>query len=402
MSVNEKAPARGTRPRSPVDPAELQRRGLYDPAAPNASDRLALLEYLAGLGFSIDAMAEAHRQNRLVHLSANAVVGNERANMSFKEVCRKAGIPEELALRVWTASGLPPLDRKQARFGDEDVALFVSFLEGAAVFGEKATIEFTRVLGSAMARLADAAVSTFQVELAAPLGGAGELALAMANYRAAESLTVLPTVMDVLFLRQLEVAIERSEQAREEGAYGAYPLAVGFVDLVGFTPLSRQRSTQELSELIAEFEGRASDLTATHGGRLVKLIGDEAMFVTVELEGACDVALTLVETFGEDSTEITPRGGVAYGDLLSRGGDYYGITVNVAARVAELAVPGEILAPADVVPLAKAEGASGFSFEPAGRRLLKGFDQPMELVAVRRAEPGHPARPVGRGSVDAG
>jgi adenylate cyclase len=371
-------------PAAELDLGELERSGLYDPGSADAADRLALLEYLAGLGFSPSAMSEANQQDRLAALSFDAVMRASPPSKTLRQVCEEAGLSLETALRVWTASGLPPTDVDEVRLGEQDVGLFAAFVEGGAVLGEEAAIDFTRVLGSAMARLADAAVSLFMVNLAAPLQGAGELALAIANYRAAESLRALPVVMDVLFLRHLDESIRRSELTREKGAYDVLPLAVGFVDLVGFTPLSRQRSTRELSELIGEFEARASDVTAAHDGRLVKLIGDEAMFVTVDFEGACDVALALVEAFGTERSEITPRGGVAYGDLLTRGGDYYGLTVNVSSRIAELAVPGEVLAPANVLELVNSGPESGLRFDPAGRRLLKGFEQPVELVAVRR------------------
>jgi adenylate cyclase len=95
---------------------------------------------------------------------------------------------------------------------------------------------------------------------------------------------------------------------------------------------------------------------------------------------ACEVAFTLVERFvGEPA--VTPRGGLAWGDVLHRGGDYYGPTVNLAARVAQIAVPGELLVTTDV-------GAQSLGdiirFEPAGKRMLKGFEQPVALLAVSR------------------
>jgi class 3 adenylate cyclase len=96
----------------------------------------------------------------------------------------------------------------------------------------------------------------------------------------------------------------------------------------------------------------------------------------------CDIALTLVEQFSGDSSPVTPRGALAAGEMLVRGGDYYGPVVNLAARAADLAVPYEILASEDVV----AGAGAGFRFEPAGRRLLKGFAAPVALASITRAE----------------
>jgi class 3 adenylate cyclase len=66
--------------------------------------------------------------------------------------------------------------------------------------------------------------------------------------------------------------------------------------------------------------------------------------------------------------------------VLSRSGDYFGPTVNLAARLAEQAVPGEVLATPDV-----AHTADGVHVEPAGRRLLKGFADPVTLVSITAA-----------------
>jgi len=116
-------------------------------------------------------------------------------------------------------------------------------------------------------------------------------------------------------------------------------------------------------------------------GRLVKVIGDEVMFVVRDPAAACDIALTLVERFKGDPA-VTPRGGVAVGELLVRSGDYYGPIVNLASRVAQLAVPNEMLVTAEV---AAAASGSRLRFEPAGKRMLKGLDEPVTLLAVERA-----------------
>jgi adenylate cyclase len=80
---------------------------------------------------------------------------------------------------------------------------------------------------------------------------------------------------------------------------------------------------------------------------------------------------------------VTPRGGLAVGEILSRGGDYYGPVVNLASRIADMAVPNEILVTADLRERADTPGEP-LTFDPAGRRLPKGFDEPIELFALRR------------------
>ena len=72
---------------------------------------------------------------------------------------------------------------------------------------------------------------------------------------------------------------------------------------------------------------------------------------------------------------------MCFGDVITRHGDYYGPVVNLASRLADLAVPGEVLVDADT-----ARSATGsFEFREAGRRLLKGFDDPIEVYSVGAA-----------------
>jgi adenylate cyclase len=183
--------------------------------------------------------------------------------------------------------------------------------------------------------------------------------------------------MGAIFSHHLSDAIARQRAAQADFVdRSLFRLAVGFVDLVGFTPLSQRADPAALLALIGEFEARAFDVAVAHNGRIVKHIGDEVMFVALDANAGCSIAHELTSVYAEG---IEPRGGVAFGDVLTRHGDYYGSVVNLAARLAELAIPREVLVDAPTV----AEGKGGpFEFEPAGHRLLKGFDQPVEVFSV--------------------
>lgn len=257
------------------------------------------------------------------------------------------------------------------------------FSEAANLFGEAAVLDFMRVIGSSLARIAEAAVSLFLVSVEGPIveAGGNEVALAQANQQVMRALEIIPPVMHSLLRSHLELAIRRMRSARDARSVDLVRMTVGFVDIVGFTVVSRALTPRQLAEVIREFEGVAHDLVAARDGRLVKLIGDEVMFVTRDAAAACDVALTLVERYAA-SGGVTPRGGLAAGPLLSRGGDYYGPIVNLASRIADQAVPREVLVTGDVV--AQVTGQT-IGFEPAGKRMLKGFDEPVALHAVRRA-----------------
>jgi adenylate cyclase len=365
-----------------VDLDALRAAGLYDPDAPNADDRLALLEWIADHGISVDEMIDAKKHGSLTGLVGDGVV-RPGTRVALREAARRCGLTPDELQRVWQATGFAPVAPDTPSFTDADIETFEIFRGAAEMFGWPQALHFTRVLGSSLARIAEAAVSLFQVNVEARLAeeAAGELALAKANLEATEVLGALSTLLDTLFRQHMEAAIERSRISRVVGEpFGTARFAVGFVDLVGFTPLSLRMESPELASLVEDFEARAADLVVERGGRVVKLIGDEVMFIALDPVAACEIALGLVDEF-RASERVTPRGGIAHGMVITRSGDYYGPVVNLAARIADLAVPLEILASGEIA----ATGATGFCFEPAGRRMLKGFADPVALFAVSRA-----------------
>jgi class 3 adenylate cyclase len=364
-----------------MDTAKFEAAGLYDRGAPDAAGRLALLEWLVAQGFAVEQMVRAQREGLLTALAADLAFRAE-PGITLTEVAARVGVTPKRVEEIRSAAGLPPIARDEPVFGDDDVRTFAAFVMAASQFSEIATRRFTRVLGSSLARIAEAAVSLFLVNIEGPIheAGAGELALAQANLRAVESLHLVPTVLGGLFRPHLETAVRRFCQARQWPSVNTARLTVGFVDLVGYTTLSRRLTARELATVVDRFEDTAHDVATARDGRVVKLVGDEVMFVTLHARAACDIALTLVEHFCCDES-LTPRGGLATGDILVHGGDYYGPVVNLAARLADVAVPKEVLVTAEVAAEA---GAPGLRFEPAGKRLLKGFEEPIALLAVER------------------
>ncbi|HMG25184.1 MAG TPA: adenylate cyclase regulatory domain-containing protein [Acidimicrobiia bacterium] len=366
-----------------MDTGEYEARGLYDPAAPNAADRLALLEWLAEQGATVDQMFDAKKREHLTGLAGDLAL-RPGPRMTASQFAENLGLTVEDVQRLALTIGRPVEDVAEPVFTVDDVEGFRSFALGAAVFGEEAVLRFTRVMGASLARIADAAVALFMSDVETPLRGAdaGELALAKANLDAVSALSALPSGMEVMLRVHMERAIEQNRRGRIEASSPVtVVIAIGFVDLVGFTPLSQQMPVNELGTVVDDFEGTAHDTVASHGGQVVKLIGDEVMFVTVDATSAAEIALELVERFGEEG-RVTPRGGLAFGEVLTRGGDYYGPVVNLASRIAELAVPNEILVTDEV--RARAERALALlQFDGAGRRMLKGFDDPVELFALR-------------------
>jgi adenylate cyclase len=201
------------------------------------------------------------------------------------------------------------------------------------------------------------------------------LGLARANYEGVALLREAASAMDVIFRRHME----RLQRPFTEGDQRTQVCAVGFADLVGSTALAQHLSFGDLATALTEFDELASDIVVDGGARVVKLIGDSVMFVTGDPHAACEIALTLADRLSDHPRLPPARVAVAYGDVLTRDGDYYGPVVNLASRAEKLATPGTVL-----VSDAVRSTVDAYDFQWFGECELKGFDDPVALYALRR------------------
>jgi adenylate cyclase len=135
----------------------------------------------------------------------------------------------------------------------------------------------------------------------------------------------------------------------------------------------------ELGVSLVDFDELASDLVVDRGGRLVKLIGDEVMFVAADPGTACEIALDLTDRLDAHPRLPSARGALACGEVLTRDGVYFGPVVNLAARAVKLADPGTVLVSSEV-----RRAATDYEFAPIGAQQLRGFDEPVDLFRVER------------------
>jgi len=165
------------------------------------------------------------------------------------------------------------------------------------------------------------------------------------------------------------------------------PPAIVFVDLSGFTRLTRERGDESAVAAATSLQ-RLADATATrYGGRLVKLLGDGAMLRLTGATVGVDAALDLVETMS-DKGALSSHAGVHIGPVIERDLDVYGQTVNLASRVADTAGPGDVLVSEAVV---EAAGDGTFGFERMQDAELKGLPGPIALFRVTRTRPASEA-----------
>jgi adenylate cyclase len=362
--------------------AEWTAAGLYDADAPDADQRHALLEYLTGLGLSVHDIKEAMAGHGLSQLAADRVLwGDSGPTLRTSEAARQAGLSEQAFSRIVRAAGMPDAGDAPV-FRDADVELFRAFAAGAAIFGEEAILQFTRVVGAAAARVAEAAVSLFAANVAPRLRTEAVEPLETVR-QAADAVTAFGTVpqaMEVLLRDHFTAAIRRFG-VLDFAEGGTTEVAIAFVDLADSTDLARVVSPAELTDALSVFEYAAQDAAVARDSRVVKMIGDEAMFAGADAATLLDVIGEVLTTVEQHPVLGAGRAGIASGYAVARDGDYFGPVVNLAARLVGVAKAGEVLVNGAA---AEAVRAHGYRVDDAGDYRLKGFEEPVAAYRVTR------------------
>jgi adenylate cyclase len=247
--------------------------------------------------------------------------------------------------------GFPEVPEDTPAFNEVDLDMTTRLgeLVAAGLLDDADLLRLTRLLGASFQRIAEA-----QLDLVADVLGAvpGDDPEMMRN----ERLTALvdtddPTLMRLLlrsvvfvWQRHMLAALGRRLDTDADEADTA-DVAVGFADLSGFTKLSKALEPDELTELVDNFEASAFDVVAASDGRVVKLIGDEVMFVAPTIAEAARIGLALAERLAEIEGMPKIHCGVAFGPTVTVGGDVFGTTVNLASRLTTVARTGTVVIP---------------------------------------------------------
>lgn len=154
---------------------------------------------------------------------------------------------------------------------------------------------------------------------------------------------------------------------------------VAFVDLAGFTALTEAHGDEAAVDLLDVFTATAADATFGTGAKVVKSIGDAVMLVADQAEAALAAVGRLFEAVYETDAFPEPRAGLHHGPVVSKDGDFFGATVNLAARVAARAGSGQALVTTGVARVAEAGGLDVIALGPA---VMRNVLDPVELFAV--------------------
>ena len=350
----------------------------HDPVA-------AIEELLLTRGVPQEDIEQAKQAGTLPLLALTTAAIAEERRYTLDELAAEADMTPERAERFWRAMGFPAVRRDERWFTDADKEALgiVRALIDLGLTDEDVAVQMTRVIGSSMARLAEA-----QVEASA----SRRLEPAVAELAATAAVSYLTTqawLLEYVWRRHFEAAGRRQIMSPVVGGKTTRSMTVGFADLVGFTSLSQQMTEGELGRLVHRFEEVAHDTVTALGGRVPKMIGDEAMFVVDDPQAGVEIGLRLSEQYADDELLSDVRVGVAYGAVLPHEGDYYGPTVNLASRIVGIAYPGTVVASPEVRDALAA--CDGYAWRPLRVRNLKDIGR-VQLWHVTRPEEVSEAR----------
>ena len=327
------------------------------------------------------------------------------ASITRSEVSQGAGVPAARARAFWHAMGLQLVDDDEAMFteADREALARVSRMIDEGEVTEELALGMTRALARTADRLAvwqtqlvaESLTSPFSEELEGKDSRsvpAPDVAGEAANLLARISDDLEP-LLAYVWRRHLTAALHRMIADADPAVHQdpSAPLrAVGFADLVSFTSFVRRMSERQLARLVQRFELLASDVVTEHGGRVIKTVGDEVLFVHTDVAAASAIALDLVDAMAEDEIVPPVRVGLAHGRVVSRLGDVFGMTVNKASRITAVTPSGTVYVDE---AMAKALGeVSGFTATERRRRMLRGIGV-VTLHELGRAPAGRRAGP---------
>ena len=263
-----------------------------------------------------------------------------RRTLTRAEVAEKAGVPIDVAEELWSQLGFPRAADDDVAFTKKDVAALkmTAELVSLGILEPESQSALVRTWGRSYARLAE-----WQAEL---LGG-----LALQDDHPEQRIGELVEIVtprvaqlqDYVWRRHLVSAAQRLLHTVESEPEGQR-MAVAFTDIVGYTSRSKHLTEAELVELVETFEDETTRAVTAVGGRVIKTIGDEVLYVADSPRVLVEVALALTAR-GDDPDDDFPRvrAGIAYGEVTTRLGDVFGATVNIAARLTSHARPGTVL-----------------------------------------------------------
>lgn len=292
---------------------------------------------------------------------ADALIG--KPTLTRDEVIGQVDLPLDLVLRLWSAMGFPEVPAGVVAFTERDVQALrdASLVASSGIVETDSLVALARSMGQSMSRLAEMHVTNL-AHVADREDDAATRALAEAG------VPVVARLLEYIWRRHLAASATSALERTDDST-----LAVGFVDLVGYTGLSRRLEPGELEHLVEAFDDIVASTASRHATRVVKTLGDGVLLSAADPSDLARGLLSVLVSVASDDRLPEARAGIACGPVLQRHGDVYGETVNIASRITGLARPGSLLADEQASQALRDTG--GWDVKAAGSHSVRGYSK---------------------------
>ena len=399
LTGDEVAKRAGT---TPEHIALLAKVGILEPEDDGTYPRRDVLRarFVLGLnamGIDANAVADALASGDLT-LGYVEIGGRRppRSNRTFAELSDEIGVPFLMLERIYVAFGLlRPAPDEYVREEDLPLIKFIPVLVGAGL-SEGDVLRLARVWGDSARRVAQFQSHYLHHSIEEPFRRRGlrdnaafEAALREVGVRSGRSGEDL---LGWLYRRHSEVfetehLFDHVETALEDaGVHRREPRQVEgcvFADLSGYTRLTEESGDEEAARVSLKLAELVNEIASRHRGTVVKMLGDGVHFHFKDPSDGVMASLEIVD-------RVQPAGlppahiGANAGPMIYDEGDYFGRTVNIAARIASQAGPDQVFVGEDVL---RHITPSGFRLVEVGAFELKGIAKPLTLYeAIHEAD----------------
>lgn len=366
---------------------DIEAAGLLDGLdGKTRAERAELIPWLLNQGLTVEEIRNSFAP---MLLPARRTLGDDGSYVSARQISADVGLDLELVMRFLRAAGLPCVEDPEAPvFLRSDVAAAVKvkrFLD-LGIHPDQ-MLNVVRVLADGLSHAAEEMRAAALGAMLHP--GVSELQIAQrAEALLGGAAGLLGPMIEDLLLMQVRQALQfeavsASERARGMPLPGARLVGAAFADLVGFTRLGEQLPPEDLEQLANRLAGLAREVLVAPV-KIVKTIGDAVMFISADTAALLDAVLALVAAAEDDGHLPRLRVGVAYGEAVSRAGDWFGSPINLASRVTSAARPGAVLVAESARVVIGDDDRFRWSY--AGAKRLKGIAGEVEVYRARWAE----------------
>jgi adenylate cyclase len=361
--------------------------GLFPPSDVHVVRLMAAFE---DAGFSLEDVARAVETGALSFPLGLFMPEPIALPETYDELAKRLARSPTLLRRLGSELGLPapPNDRVRA----EDAELLALMVTRLDIADDDELSRFARLYGGSVQRLVASGLQFFDSvvrERVWTYDISDEEKDALVYHKAGGYTELVQRAVPLLQQRHREHAVldylvTVTEGFMEErgisGPSPRRPPAIAFLDLSGYTETVEERGDEAAAEVAAGLASIVQESAQAHGGRPVKWLGDGVMFHFTTPGEAIRSGLELVERT-EATVSLPARIGINAGAVIAQEGDYFGRTVNVAARIADYARPREVL-----VSEAARRSADGddLAYELVGDVDLKGVAKPVRIHRVTR------------------